>query len=558
MKFDGVRKQSTWVVSRLPLGLIVLSVGILAAFLAISRSPFTVHVSGTVGRFLGTLALAQASILAIVFSVVILAVQLTASKYSNQITDIYVKSPAFVVTFVMFLVSIGFDMALIYSHPTLPATVTKSLVYVAGGLASVVAIWLVYFIQFTFTQLTPAGIVAMFEDDITPERSLRRLRSTRDDHRDLEMNHPLLSLYSLTVQAIQNEERFMAIRALRELGTQMIEFHEGTVADDPLDDETVDLMYEPVLTVYIPDIVETGQETGMEEIAEQGLDWMYRIGRTGNPTSTDRVARIASNGFEDVIDRHATDPAKHQTFVTAWEKWGMLVKELCTDAEVDTIQHVFSGFEQQLNLVEKQEHPEWVRQQVLFCFFSDVQQCHETLLDRFGPSVEDLDIPWEQRVLPGGDEPDAVAAQLLIKCRNLLVLFSSIVLERLLETGDYPIRFHSFQGLWADICSYTVGHAPDEYSRTVCEIYIEVAFVSVLYEQNPDEATVGPQGRIDVWASTLERIARGPERAPVAAAFDAILDDTTTRYLSVSSYTPITRTDAYPELVERIRDATGA
>lgn len=556
MTYDRFLIRSHRLISRLPAGITALSAAILIGSLALSRSSYATYVSTTIDQFLGTLVLAQASVLAIVFSVVILAVQLTASRYSNQITDMYVRNPVFLVTFGLFLISIGFDLALLYTHPTLLQPVTASMVYVAAGLTVVVAIWLIYFIRFTFMQLTPEGIVSMFEDEITPERTRRLLHSSQADNPEgTEMDHPLLSLYSLTVQAIKNEERFMASRALRELGTQMVTFLEETTVDGSPDAETLELMYEPVLTVYLPEIIELGQEREMEEIAEQGLDWMYRIGRAGNETAVDQVVKIASDGFEGIIDRDAADPTKRQTFATSWEKWGMLVKEICAEAELDTIQHVFSGFEQQVNLIGNREFDHRVRQRILVRFCSDVQQCHETLLERYGPSVEDLDVSWEDRFLPTESDPDKVAAQLLVKCRNLFVLFSSIVLTQLVETDEYPIRFNSFRGLWADICSGAVRHAPYDYARTICEIYIEVAFVSILYEKNV-ETTTDVQRRIEVWASPLGRIARIRDQAPVAGAFDAVLDQHTTRYLSVSSYTPITQTDAYPELVERIRAET--
>lgn len=549
MNYEGVRARSAWLLSRLPLRIIAVSVGVLAGFVLLSVRPSAGAVPTTVDRFLGTLTLAQASVLAIVFSVVILAVQLTASKYSNQITDIYVRSPVFVATFSLFLISIGFDLALLYSYPMLPDALTSSLVYVAAGLSVVVAVWLVYFIQFTFTQLTPEGIVSMFEEDLTTTRSLDLLRATPEEDLE-EMNHPLLPLHSLTVQAIRNDERFTALRALREFGIQLVRVFEET--DRSLDEETLELLYEPALTVYLPEIIELGGEADVDELAEGGLDWIHRIGRAAVDASADPVARIASEGFERVIDRHAADPARSRTFVTAWETWGSLVTELCAGANVGTIQHAFSGFEQQLNRIDDRGYDDRVRQEILFCFFTDLQDCHETLLNRFAADVDGLDVPWDRRFLPTGDDRERTAAQLLVKCRNLFVRFSSIVLDHLVETGDYPIRFNSFQGLWADVCSFTVHHAPREYARTICEIYIEVAFLSVLHERT-GPGTVGERRRAETWASTLRRLARTEEGAPVDAAFDAVLDEDRVRYLSVRSYPPITETDAYPELVERLR-----
>lgn len=555
---EALRTRWSWLMSQLPVGIIAVSVAIVAGFLALGVSRYAVHAPATVGTFLNTLALAQASVLAIVFSVVILAVQLTASKYSNQITDIYVRSPVFVATFGLFLLSIGFDLALLYSYPTLVGSVTRSMLYVASGLAVVVAIWLVYFIQFTFTQLTPEGIVSMFERDITPGKSRRVLRANReDDLEGTETNHPLLPLHSLTVQAIRNDERFTASKALRELGTQTVGFLDESTGGTPPDAETLDLMYGPVLTTYLPEIIEDAGDSEMEELAVDGLAWIYRIGRAGGTPPTDRVARLASDGFEVVIDRHAIDPTNRQTLVTAWEEWGALVTDLCVDADVETIQHAFSGFEQQLNLLGKQDHDEWVRQGILLCFFTDLQHCHETLLDRFGATVADLEVPWEQRFLPTDGDRERAAAQLLVKCRNLLVRFSSMVLDHLVETDEYPIRFNSFQGLWADLCSNSVRHAPPEYARTICEIYIEVASVSVMYERDAAAATVGPRRRTETWASTLDRIARTEKGAVVARAFDAVLDEDATRFLTVSSAPSITRTDAYPGLVDDLRVATG-
>ncbi|TYL37206.1 hypothetical protein CV102_17975 [Natronococcus pandeyae] len=557
MTQDRLSHRLRGVLSRLPVGLLALSIGILGGALAISVTPYAIYVPATVGEFIGTLAVAQASVLAIVFSVVILAVQLTASKYSTQITEFYVKSPVFIVTFGLFLVSISFDMALLYSYPLLSESAVRTMVYVAAGLGLVVAIWLVYFIRFTFTQLTPKGIVSMFERELTPARSRRLLRANQGDNPvETEMDHPLLPLHSLTVQAIQNEERFMAFRALRELGSQMVQFLED--GERSVDTDLLESMYLPVLTVYVPEIIEIGHERKMEEIAEHGFEWMSRIGRAGTQTSQDRVARIASDGFEGIIDRYATDPTKHQPLVTAWEKWGQLVKELCLDAETDTIQHVFSGLEQQLNRIENQEYEAWVRQQILFSFFTDIKRCHETLLERFGPTVAALDVSWDRRFLPMNGDRARLAAQLLLKCRNLFVVFSSIVLAHRIETDDYPIRAPSFQGIWADICSATARHASRGYTRTIYEIYIEVAVIAILAERTAEDPTVDVGEQIEMWAATLARIARAEEKEPLVAAFDAVLDDDTMRYLSVGTHTPIADTDGYPELVERLRTVAEA
>lgn len=537
--FASVRTIFRKLRRQLPVTMVAVTavVLVLTAALAV-YSPVTPS-RDTLIEFLGRLAQVQAGVLAIVFSVVILAMQLTASRYSTQLTELFVQSPEFVITFGAFIISIGYDMVLIYNVESVPLARMAQLTLVAGGLGVVTAFMLVHFIHFSFRKLTPDGIVSMFKNNITPRACVEHFDRMAEPER-AEASHPLMPLYSLTVEAIHNKERFTALRALKELGdmtTQSLDF-----ARQPADPALHERLFEPVLTEYFPIIVEAAHTADLDQLVESGLDRMAGVGSEGVGMPEDRVARFASDGFEKLIHECSDDPADHAIVEHAWGRWCSLTREMCTGASPRSVHHVFSGFEQELNQLEEPDFTRRILQGILSQVLTTLQQCQSILLSQYGDSLRGTEVSWEKRFIPEPGVPSREAriqVQLLSKWRNVTLLATSIIFNHLSRTNEYPIPFNNFQGIWTGICADAIQRGPDEYVESLCEIYLEIACISIEHAANEGEGTVINRDAITAtWGESLSRLQSQDGQAAVEAAFETIeeRDHARPRYLDRINY----------------------
>lgn len=120
-------------------------------------------------RVLSTLATTQASVLAIVFSVSILGVQLVATRYSARMMTLITSSTAFHGTLLLLFVSIGYDLLLLLQLPVLTAQDAIAGLAIAAGLAISSGFALTRYVRTTLELSSPEGLLSAYADDITLE-----------------------------------------------------------------------------------------------------------------------------------------------------------------------------------------------------------------------------------------------------------------------------------------------------------------------------------------------------------------------------------------------------
>lgn len=179
-----------------------LSTHLLLATVLLPGVLFTIGVISGTGAdpattrvLLSTLAGAQASVIAIVFAVTALGVQLIASRYTPRLISLFSRAPTLRFTLVIFALSIGFDLCLLYFAAEVPVRLQTGLVYAAAGLAIAAIVALYEFVQVALQRGTPEGIMAAFTTTLTPERYTHQVEQMAQSG-STEV-HPLHPLYSM-------------------------------------------------------------------------------------------------------------------------------------------------------------------------------------------------------------------------------------------------------------------------------------------------------------------------------------------------------------------------
>jgi uncharacterized membrane protein len=117
--------------------------------------------------FLSALTGAQAGVLAIVFSVTVIGVQLIANKYSPRMISLFTEFPIFIFTFGLFIFSIAVDLGLLYTVPENHSHIHAAGIGAASGLGLTAAYALFIFVRTAITQSTPEGAVEAFVSSMT-------------------------------------------------------------------------------------------------------------------------------------------------------------------------------------------------------------------------------------------------------------------------------------------------------------------------------------------------------------------------------------------------------
>jgi hypothetical protein len=256
-------------------------------------------IDGTGQSILNTLARAQAAIFAIVFSVVILGVRLSATRYSPRLATAFRSDPAYKQTVGIFAVSIGFDIAVLYLFNTVTDFHRTILILLSGGLA-IGAFWKLYdFVNETLEKTTPEGILNQIRENLTPETIIE---DAYDSAQDATNRDPFLVLISVIRSTIEEADRVSASIGLEILGDRISEllrtapedeFEEGTPVDESLENVCVD---------NLPTIAEEAIEEDITQIATEVTETAETIGETAIEEELERPLELVVRGQTDLID----------------------------------------------------------------------------------------------------------------------------------------------------------------------------------------------------------------------------------------------------------------
>ncbi|KAA9396311.1 DUF2254 domain-containing protein [Haloarcula sp. CBA1130] len=128
-----------------------------------------------------TLASIQAAIFAIVFSVVVLGIQLSTSRYSTRLANLFRSDGGYKKTVGIFVASIGIDVIGLLAFTHVSPFTLRLLTSLALGLAIVSFTVLYFFVDRTLEQTTPEGIIKRVKQELTPQQIISDAEAADDD-----------------------------------------------------------------------------------------------------------------------------------------------------------------------------------------------------------------------------------------------------------------------------------------------------------------------------------------------------------------------------------------
>lgn len=270
----------------------------IAILMSIVAYSFDYTVSSISTSILTTLVLAQASIFAIVFSVLIFGVRFSASRYSPRIATEFTEDRSYKVTVGIFAGSIGYDILLLYLVPGLPDYLLTGLTIAAAWLATVAFLKLYVFVNETLQRATPEGILAYLEEHLTPKTILAEAKKSVQESTNRD---PFIILISVIRSAIEQADRVTSSIGLGILGDAISELLKTISEDEFQEGKAIDQSLEKVLNNDIPTIVKEALDADITQIATESVETAEDIGETAIDEKLDRPLELVIRGQTDLI-----------------------------------------------------------------------------------------------------------------------------------------------------------------------------------------------------------------------------------------------------------------
>lgn len=532
--------------------------------------------------FLSTLATAQAGVLAIAFSVAVIAIQLVSTRYSPRLVSLFIESSILKFTFWLFVVSLVVDFSLIYVVPEASTRAYTAGVFAAGGLALVSFVTLYVFIQTVIRQSTPEGIIETFVTDLTPEKYLAKVqRLVENNSSDV---HPLRPLYSMIMEALSNRERATAETALDEYGDLAEESLSQFIDDETFETaerQTTRKLFEPVFKEQLHDIALHAEEQDERQLVGKATEIQYDLGKQGFELPHNTVPQQAVRGLTNLIIHAPVEENQYSTSNNAWGKIGDLLVDAAAESQPDIVQRIASTIESRVSW-QLGRVPDYRRyEHSMDDLYRDIKQAHEHLLDQYETEVASVEMDWQHEHVPDKN-PNWEEVNAVRKLREALFASTASFLYVRIDEGDYPIVEGSFRGHWKEICVRAAKSEAKEYAIVLCQALIEMSFIEGLeqpYEQEeiPEfpELNNNRGGERSFWVHELARVKVDGDPEVVDAAFNRIIsfeyqeekpplmtlgnmDNVKQEYyqnvLNFHRYKPLNTNLEFPEIVEDLQN----
>ena len=464
--------------------------------------------SENIRAVLTTLATAEASVLAIVFSVTVVALQLVVTRYSARLTSLFVKEPLFRTTFALFVGAIAFNLLVVYLLPVQNNRLMNAAVGIAFALAAVSTFALYRFIQLMIQRSSPDDLISVLvERELAPGEYLP---ATVTSFTEIEV-HPIRPLYRTIARAIELGEYQTAeqgIDGLRTVLTQTFEYLESEYSEEDAAQYASAVSTE-VLTEYVPPILEQGYTHEQYDLVSDAVDDVEAVALDGLDRGFTDVTEDAAEGLGDAFDAAPLTWEGNRLRSPVKESLLELTKATAGDAEYTTFLAVSHHLDHQMAVLLRRRPDANVTHRLVGDYYSrEVGEIFEVLVDRYGDDVQDQDINWisptegRKWTLPDEAEP-------LRHVWREYASFTQTVLRYRVSEEEYPFVEGSIDDGWKRITESAADAGIDGLATLCCISTIQLAYRVDQLEN----------GRLGMWTNNLGLFRRNYDPAIVDRAF---------------------------------------
>ena len=245
-----------------------------------------------------TLAAIQASIFAIVFSVVILGVQLSTSQYSPRLPDLFRSDTVYLQTAKAFAISIGVSLIGLLLYGYVSDYWVELWMYISIITAIVAFGSLFSFVDKTLEQTTPEGILNRLEEELLPSQFIEQAEASNNDNSVPDPFVVILSVINSQIAERDTAAVYFGLNIIsRRVGALLEECdHEELHEDTPVGGSVNQLCTNR--------LTNTGQRavaTELEESANKVVSTLEAIGQDSINESMNQPVLFAGRGLSDMI-----------------------------------------------------------------------------------------------------------------------------------------------------------------------------------------------------------------------------------------------------------------
>ncbi|MXR52390.1 DUF2254 domain-containing protein [Halovenus sp. WSH3] len=488
--------------------ILVPSVGFIAGYLSgIETVPENTRL------FLSALAGAQAGILAIVFSVTVIGIQLIATRYSPRMISLFTDSPIFIYTFGLFVLSIAVDLCLLLIVPETSYRMYTAGIGVASGLGLTTVIALFVFVKTAIKQSTPDGAIDAFVSGMSTDRYLKEVKESVEN--DSETAHPMHPLYNLTMNALSSDERVTAEKGLQEYGdiveNTLFELKEREIFSEE-ERQVLRELFDPVFKEHLHDISLHAEEKDENQVVSTAVELQYNLGNDGLDISDDIVSQQAQFGISGIIRDAPVETGSLISSNVAWEHLGKLLLDASEKPRPGVVWSILSSIETGVSRqLWKVSDVGWYTYSMTD-LYRYMGQSHEVLLDHYGDDIAQVEMEWQYEHVPD-DAPNREGVNSVYAWRKALFATTGAFLRYVNEEGRYPIAEGNLKKAWKKVCIEASESPAEDYAVTLCQALIEVTLFSKL---ELDQKGIS-------WDSCIGRVMHEGNREIVDQAFERIL-----------------------------------
>ena len=519
--------------------LTLTAVGVVATLAALLNPAIETE---NIRALLTTLATAEASVLAIVFSVTVVALQLVVTRYSARLTSLFVKEPLFRTTFALFVGAIAFNLLVVYLLPIQNNRLLNAAVGIAFALAAVSTFALYRFIQLMIQRSSPDDLISVLvERELAPDEYLP---ATATHFTEIEV-HPIRPLYRTIARAIELDEYQTAEQGIDGLRTVLIRTFAYLESEHSEEDaaQYASAVSTEVLTEYVPPILEQAYTHEHYDLVSDAVDDVEAVALDGLDHCFTDVAEDAAEGLGDAFDAAPLTWEGNRLRSPVKESLLELTKATASDAEYTTFMSVSHHLDHQMAVLLRRRPDANVTDRLVGDYYSrEVGEIFEVLVDRYGDDVQDQDINWisptdgRKWTLPDEAEP-------LRHVWREYVSFTQTVLRYRVSEEEYPFVEGSIDDGWKRITESAADAGIDGLATLCCITTIQLAYRVDQLEN----------GRIGMWTNNLGLLKRDYDPTIVDRAFALLKagEQPEGRNISVRTFDP-TSDDTDEGFIERV------
>lgn len=281
-------------------------------------------IPGTEASILNTLARVQAAIFAIVFSVLILGVRLSASRYSPRLASAFSSDPAYKWAVGIFGLSIGFDISLLYLLNVFPRYL-QSILVMAAFLFAIGAFWNMYeFVNNTLYSTTPEGILERLSEILTTESIISEAHDADGSPTDPD---PFLKLLSVIRSTIEDNDSPSASAGLSILGDTICDLMEAAPKEEFEEQSPVDKSLKNVCVNHLPGLAEDAVYEELTETSREVVNTSETVGKSAIEEELDRILEHIIQGLSRLLVILNYDHISERVRYHAMDKSKDLLKE---------------------------------------------------------------------------------------------------------------------------------------------------------------------------------------------------------------------------------------